>query len=57
LARAGLFRSTQADHYPDRQSGAAGRVNYTAVGDTVNGANRLEKLGKEIAPNKDVVFW
>jgi class 3 adenylate cyclase len=32
-------------------------MNYTVVGDTVNGAKRLEQLGKEIAPNKDVVCW
>ena len=28
--------------------GAPGRINYTIVGDTVNAANRLEQLGKEI---------
>ena len=28
--------------------GAPGRINYTIVGDTVNIANRLEQLGKEI---------
>ena len=31
--------------------GASGRVNYTIVGDTVNTANRLEQLGKEIGEN------
>ena len=28
--------------------GAPGRINYTIVGDTVNIANRLEQLGKEM---------
>lgn len=36
--------------------GAPGRVNYTVVGDTVNVANRLEQLGKEIFPDEDVVL-
>jgi adenylate cyclase len=36
--------------------GAPGRVNYTVVGDTVNVANRLEQLGKEIMPDDDVVL-
>ncbi|MBM3481762.1 MAG: HAMP domain-containing protein [Alphaproteobacteria bacterium] len=28
--------------------GAPGRINYTVVGDTVNAANRVEQLGKEV---------
>lgn len=35
--------------------GAPGRVNYTLVGDTVNVANRIEQLGKDVAPEDDVV--
>jgi class 3 adenylate cyclase len=31
--------------------GAPGRINYTLVGDTVNAANRLEQLGKDIVSN------
>ena len=34
--------------------GAPDRVNYTIVGDTVNVANRLEQLGKQVAPEADV---
>ena len=35
--------------------GAPGRINYTLVGDTVNAANRLEQLGKEIDPDAEVI--
>ena len=34
--------------------GAPGRVNYTLVGDTVNAAQRLEALGKELQPDAEV---
>ena len=37
--------------------GAPGRINYTIVGDTVNIANRLEQLGKEIGgDDEDVII-
>ena len=37
--------------------GAPGRINYTIVGDTVNIANRLEQLGKEIGGgDEDVII-
>ena len=37
--------------------GPAGRVNYTAIGDMVNVAQRLEQLGKQIdTPVRDVVI-
>jgi class 3 adenylate cyclase len=35
--------------------GAPGRVSYTIVGDTVNVANRLEQLGKEVDGDTEVV--
>jgi len=33
--------------------GSSGRLNYTVVGDTVNVAQRIEQLGKELAPRFD----
>ena len=37
--------------------GAAGRLNYTVVGDTVNIAQRMEQYGKTLSPDQtDEVF-
>ena len=35
--------------------GAPGRVNYTLIGDTVNVAQRIEQLGKEVTHDRDVI--
>lgn len=36
--------------------GSSGRLNYTLVGDTVNIAQRLEELGREVATGESVVL-
>ncbi len=36
--------------------GAPERMNYTVVGDTVNTAQRMEGLGKEVAPDGEIVI-
>lgn len=33
----------------------SGRLAYTIVGDAVNVSNRLEQLGKSVAPNEEIV--
>ena len=35
--------------------GAPGRINYTVMGDTVNVAQRLEALGKQVDADAEVV--
>ena len=35
--------------------GAPGRMNYTIIGDTVNAAQRVEALGKDLAPDAEIV--
>ncbi len=36
--------------------GAYDRVNYTIIGDTVNVSSRLQTLGKEVAPDDEIVI-
>jgi adenylate cyclase len=36
--------------------GSPSRINYTVVGNTVNTTQRLESLGKEVAPNDTVII-
>jgi adenylate cyclase len=35
--------------------GAPGRINYTLIGDTVNAAQRIEQLGKEVKHDSDCI--